>query len=161
LFGELKDIALIVDGRDPLADRVRAGVALRLSYHYGRRTDNTDQLTPTDIQDETLHTFVEFCGIREPSFSERHGRRQALITLRQKARDAGHWIIQADVREFLETVRCTGLVIGGSALSAASDAIHPSVARSRSYRGVATELRDLVRGTGRKPLLLSHLAFYR
>lgn len=125
MSGELKDIGLIIDGEDPLADAVQAGVALRLSHHHGAEVkvfeqggaDRTTQMAWVDDLELPPYAGVEICGMRDQPVSDRHALRSPLSDLLHEARQDGHWTKRAETRELLEALRCTDLIIAGSPLT--------------------------------------------
>lgn len=125
MSGEVKDVGVIIDGEDPLADAVQAGVALRLSHHHGAGVrvfeqggaDRLGQLAWVDDLQLPSYAGVEICGIRGQLASDRHALRSPLSELLHEARQEGHWTKRADTRELLEALRCTDLIIAGSPLT--------------------------------------------
>lgn len=122
---ELKDVGVIIDGDDPLADAVQAGVALRLSHHCGADVrvfeqggaDRLVQLGWVDDLELPSYAGVEICGIRDQPVSDRHALRSPLSELLHEARQDGHWTKRAETRDLLEALRCTDLIIAGSPLT--------------------------------------------
>ncbi len=115
-MAELKDIAVIVDGGDPLADAVLANIALRLADHYGARLTVFEQGKVLDhLNREGDCGFVDLCGVGE----SRHSDILAMTKLFRRAEADGNWFDEADARTLLERLRYTDLAITG--LPAAAD----------------------------------------
>jgi nucleotide-binding universal stress UspA family protein len=125
MSGELRDVGVIIDGEDPLADAVQAGVALRLCHHCGADVrvfeqggaDRLVQLGWVDDLELPSYAGVEICGIRDQPVSDRRALRSPLSELLHEARQDGHWTKRAETRDLLEALRCTDLIIAGSPLT--------------------------------------------
>ncbi len=119
MMTELKDIAVIVDDGDPLADAVLANIALRLADHYGARLTVFEQgkaFAPLNREDEEGDCgFVDLCGVGE----RLHSDIPAMAKLFRWAEEDGIWFDKADARTLLERLRYVDLVIMG--LPAAPD----------------------------------------
>jgi len=125
MSGELKDIAIILNGDDPLTDSVVAGTTLRLAHHHGATLTGfefadaeVDGPSWRDDDDDGPYAAVDFCGLSKPRESERYLRSSAMAELRREARDrGGGWHRGARLNDLVRDIRCTDLVVVGSPLS--------------------------------------------
>lgn len=145
----LKDVAVIIDGADHLADTVQAAVALRLSHHHGAcltvfEQGSSDSLQPwqwTEETDDELYAGVEICGVHNaPPISGRHGSRSSMETLLRETHATGRWITRLRADELLAHIRCMDLVVVGA----------PIVVNGE----VTSEADDIVARAGRPVLVL-------
>ncbi|WP_373852168.1 universal stress protein [Bradyrhizobium sp.] len=148
MYGALKDVAVIIDGEDPLVDAVQAGVALRLAHHHGAHVkvfeqggaDRLGQLAWIDDLELPPYAGVEICGISHEPPMGRHGLRSPLSELLHEARQSGHWGKRAETNELLQALRCTDLVVAGSPLT--------------SEVGAKPDPEDIVTRVGRPVLII-------
>lgn len=129
---EMKDIAVIIDGEDPLADSVSAGIALRLAHHHGAVITVFEQsasqsfehlLWPADPNDAP-YASVEVCGVSDPRSSEQAPWRTPMSQLLREAHADGRWFKSSDSGTLMERLRCADLVIAGSPLAIEGHASH-------------------------------------
>lgn len=149
MCADLKDIALVIDGEDPLADAVQAGVALRLAHHYGARICVFEQSPTLDFEHLSWgaddpsadgYACVEVSGLVEQQRGRRFGERPALSELLREARDEGDWHKQSAAKDLLEHLRCVDLVVAGSP---------PGLGKSTTL-----EVADIVMQAGRPVLIV-------
>ncbi len=119
--GELKDIAVIIDGEDPLADAVQASIALRLSFHHGARTtvfeqgraETFEHLSWSDDLGDSDYSAVDICGIARHSDLTGELETSAMAQLLRYANENGAWFKEARPQALLERLHCTDLVVVG------------------------------------------------
>lgn len=125
MCAEIKDVAVVIDGEDPVADVVQAGVALRLSDYYGARikvfeqgkADRLEQLTWIDGLELPPYAGIEICGIQDQRLRERYGLRSPLSELLHAARLDGGWVKRADANDLLQSLRSADLIVAGLPLT--------------------------------------------
>jgi nucleotide-binding universal stress UspA family protein len=131
MAGEFRDVAVIIDGADPLTDAVGAGVALRLSHHHGacltvfeqKDIGLSERLAWSADIDEMPYAGVEICGLPDSRpHSGRHRARSTLETLLHETQTNGRWLRPARSGDLWEQVRCADLIVVGVSTSPDAEA---------------------------------------
>ena len=147
----LKDVAVIIDGADHLADTIQAAVALRLSHHHGAcltvfEQGSRDSLPPLawiDETDDEPYAGGQICGFHDATPpTGRHSSRSPIETLLHEAHSAGRWITRLRSDELLAHIRCMDLVVVGA----------PILVDGR----ITNEADDIVARAGRPVLVMPH-----